>query len=226
MADAAAADTEYDLTIALREKLRTAIDRRDSERKKLTALEAGKSRVHDQLREVERRKRDAEDALHDAKNRESSWLARAYLYDNTLTDDPVAAQQANVNTLAAEAAKLDKISRAISGEIDQLQSTVRNAMHDVYRSMSAVVVASDEFQLLIESHRAAWKQLRTIKTAIRAVSSGLNGYCPQNFSDEAIRSEPLEPRRGYDIDEDLVGSWSAALADLEQNSDAEFPLFA
>jgi hypothetical protein len=73
--------------------------------------------------------------------------------------------------------------------------------------------------------KAAWKQLRSVKTALKAVSSGLNGYMPQNFTDIAYLSEPLEPRVGYGVDENFVGGWAEALAQLADDADVDLPLF-
>jgi hypothetical protein len=131
----------------------------------------------------------------------------------------------SVNSCAAEAAKFDKIEKAIAGEIDVLRGRVHTLTHNVYSAMTAVVINSDEYAMLIESHKAAWLQLRSIKTALRAVSSGLNGYMPANLNEVAYLSEPLEERVGFPVNRDLLNGWAAALAQLADDSEAELPLW-
>jgi hypothetical protein len=137
----------------------------------------------------------------------------------------VALATANVTSTTAEAAKFDKIERAISGEIDKLQITVRTLTHNVYAAMADLIVASDEYAMLRQQHADAWLRLRSVKTALRAVSSGLHGYMPQNLADIAYLSEPMEERVGYPVERDLVNGWAAALAQLADDADQELPLF-
>jgi hypothetical protein len=92
---AAITETADDPTTDLRARLREAIAKRDSERKKLTALEAAQTKAQSSLREAERQQRDAESALRDARNRESLQLACAFAAGNDLRDDPVALAQAS-----------------------------------------------------------------------------------------------------------------------------------
>jgi hypothetical protein len=48
----------------------------------------------------------------------------------------------------------------------------------------------------------------------------------EGFTDIAYLSEPLEKRVGYELDENLVGGWAEALAQLADDADYELPLFA
>jgi hypothetical protein len=138
----------------------------------------------------------------------------------------VAKATASVAAFEAEVDQLKKVESAISGEIDKLNGTVRSATHSVYQAMADLVIASDEYQLLIESQKAAFKQLRSIKLALRAVTEGLHGFQSQHLMDLAYLSEPVTDRRvGFSVDEDLVGSWVEALATLADDPDADLPLF-
>jgi hypothetical protein len=55
------------------------------------------------------------------------------------------------------------------------------------------------------------------------VQAALHGYMPQNFMDEAVRSEPLGERVGFSVDYGFVGAWASAMAALEQDADPELP---
>jgi hypothetical protein len=92
--------------------------------------------------------------------------------------------------------------------------------------MSDLVCSSDEFEILKTQHKEAWMRLRSVKAALVAVTHGLHAYQPQNLADEAYRSEPLEADRiGFPVDQNLVGAWIAAMAELENDADTDLPLF-
>jgi hypothetical protein len=226
MADAAAADTAYDLPTELREKLRAAIAKRNAERQRLDSLSTAQTTAHTQYRHAQDKLHDANEELRRAKAEERSRLAYAFASGGQLADDPVAAATASVAAFEAEVDQLKRVESALSGEIDKLNGTVRTLTNAVYRCMADLVTSSDEFQLLIESQKEAFKQLRSIKLALRAVTEGLHGFQSQPLMDLAYLSEPVTDRRvGYGVDEDLVGSWVAALATLADDPDADLPLF-
>jgi DNA repair exonuclease SbcCD ATPase subunit len=223
----AVTDTEPDdLQPALRSRLADAITRRDHERQRLAALEAAQSKAREQRRQIQSRLSDAQEGLRVAHAEERSALAYSFAATGKMDGaDPVAAAQSVVSRCEAELDQVNRIEDAISGEIDQLQGTLRNLQHDIWRAAANLVVASDEYQLLIASHKAAWQQLRSVKTALRMVQSNLHGYLPSNFAEIADSGEPLEERVGYPVDQNLVGAWSMAVAELEKDPTVELPLF-
>jgi hypothetical protein len=105
---------------------------------------------------------------------------------------------------------LERVEPALAGEIDSVRSTLRQLRNNLYSAMAELVTGSDEYQQLLQAHTAAWMRLRTIKTALRTVTAAMHGQLPQRLMDEAQRSEPLDVRVGYPIDDVLVGAWADA----------------
>lgn len=224
--DTETVDVGYDQQAALRDKLRTAIERRNHEKKRLDSLETAQTTAHRQLRHAESKLSDASEELRKARNSERSRLAYAFASGGKLADDPVAKATATVAASEAEVDQLKKVEAALAGEIDQLQRSMRTLTHSVYQCMSDIVVASDEYQLLIASQKEAFVRLRSVKLAMRQVHQGLHGYLPQRFIEEAYLTEPVSDRRiGFSVDEDLVNGWAEALAKLADDADADLPLF-
>jgi hypothetical protein len=208
-----------------RERLRDAIARLAAEQTKLATLEAGQERAHEQLHEARRRLSDAQSALRKATAEEPSRLANAYLSNGAVEDDPVAIAKSNVSAAQTEVSRLGKVEAALSLEIERSQAALRTHRVVQYELMAEIVTSSDEYRLLIESHRNAWRQLRSIKTALKIVAAGLEGYLPQKYLDESGVAEPLEERVGYPIDNALVSAWREAMAQLAEDADTELPIF-
>jgi hypothetical protein len=73
---------------------------------------------------------------------------------------------------------LEKVESALAGEVDRVQSALRDLRILQYTAVSELVRTSDEYQALIEQHAAAWRRLRTIKTALKTVTAAMHGYLP------------------------------------------------
>jgi chromosome segregation ATPase len=211
---------------ALRDRLRQAIASVAAETERLTALEQAQERAHQQMWEAESRLAGAKGAQERAAREERQSLAYRCANNDALTDDPVAAAKVATEAAQAEVDQLQRVEAALAGEIDKIQPALRTYRANMHAAIAEIVIASDEYAMLIEQHAAAWKQLRSIKTALRAVVAGLHGQMPQRYMDEPDRSEPLEPRVGYPVDNALISGWAEALAALEQDASAELPLFA
>jgi hypothetical protein len=137
----------------------------------------------------------------------------------------VAKATATAAAFQAEVDQLSKVEAALADEIDKIQGSLRTLTHSVYQCMADVITASDEYGLLVASHTETWGRLRSIKTALRTVTQGLHGYLDQRHAEEAFRSEPTEERVGYPVDQDLVGAWREALAQLADDSETDLPLY-
>jgi hypothetical protein len=218
-------DLEIDPLAATRARLRGVIERIRAEQAKLTSLEEGQTKAREQWHQASHRLSDAQDALRKAIAEEPSRLANAFVSNGAVEDDPVALANGKISAAQTEVSRLDKVEAALASEIERSQGSLRALRATQYELMSAVICGSDEYRLLIESHRAAWKQLRSVKEALRVVSTSLAGYLPQHYLDEAGLAEPLEPRVGYEVDANLVNSWREAMAQLAEDHETELPIF-
>jgi chromosome segregation ATPase len=207
-----------------RERLRDAIARLQAEQQRLATLEAGQTRAHEQLRAAERKLADAQDALRHAERDEPARLAAQFI-DGQTVDDPIADAKLIASAAQSEVSRLGRTEAALASEIERSQATLRSHRVVQYELMAEIVTSSDEYRLLVEQHRAAWKQLRSVKEALKVVSAALHGYLPQRYLDEVGRAEPLEERIGYSIDNALVSAWQDAMAALEHDSETDLPLF-
>jgi chromosome segregation ATPase len=229
MTDTATVETDVtdtpDPVDLLRHRLRDVISRVNDEQGRLSSLEEAQSKAQAQGRHARAKLSEANLSLQQANREERSRIAYEFLNDGRLADDPVAAATANLNAAQVEVDQLSKVQSAIAGEIDRVSSAL-NTLRTLRASiMSELIVNSDEYQRLIDQHRAAWKQLRTVKAALRAVIAGLHGSLPQRYMDEANRGEPLDSDRlvGYAVNRDLIDAWVEALARLETDADTPLP---
>jgi hypothetical protein len=210
-------------TTNVRDKLRQSIDRLQTEQHHLANLEAGQTRAHEQLRTAEDRLAGAEMALERVVAEEPQRLAHAYVTNGEVDADPVASAQSEVNTSQSEVTRLKRIEAAVTGEVERSQSTLRTLRASHYAAMAELVCTSPEYLALVAEHAAAWMRLRTVKQALRVVQAALKGQLPHQYENEAVRSEPLEPRVGFDVGE-LVTAWADAMSALEQgDADVELP---
>jgi hypothetical protein len=104
-------------------------------------------------------------------------------HGDTLADDPVAVATVAKTAAEAEVHQLERVETAISGEIDKLQSSLRTLTSNVYEIMTDLVVASDEYAMLVKQQIEAFQRLRSVKLALRAV-------CP-GFTDTSRTTTPI-----------------------------------
>jgi hypothetical protein len=222
----ATATLDADDSQAIRDRLRDAIAKVNAEQERLASLEDAQSRAHQQLWHAESKLSDAKRALQRAQADERSRLAYAYVANNSaLQDDPRCRRTSRRQRRTRRGRATGKGRISIGREVDRVKFTLRQLHANRDMAMSELVCTSTEYQLFIQQHATALRQLPTVKTALKAVSAGLRGQLPQRFMDEPQRSEPLEERVGYPVDATFVGAWADALAQLEQDAYAELPLF-
>jgi chromosome segregation ATPase len=207
-----------------RTKLRDAIASVKHEEARLTALTEAQSRARDQLRHAQSKLTDATDKLNSAARDERSRLAYEFLNSDTITADPVSDAKLNVEASESEVLHLTNTEAGLSDEISRVQASLRDHRMTLWTAMSAVIIDSPEYQSLLEQHRLAWKQLRSIKVALGAISAGLHGQLPHRYADIVNVSEPLEDKiLGFPVDKEFVATWADALAQLEVDADAALP---
>ncbi len=80
-----------------------------------------------------------------------------------------------------------------------------------------------EYEGLCQAQTQAWRQLRTVREALRATHAVLGGAVPQTLMDSAQRAEPLQRAVGYPVVDDLVETWATAMARLLSDPDAPLP---
>lgn len=174
-------------------------------------------------RTAEYRLAAAREELRQAELGESSRIAERYISGAELRDDPVASATAACNALQGEVDRLTKIETAIAGELDHLQPRMRVLRSTHAAILGDMVLQSPEYAALLAAHKAAWRHLRSIKAALRAVAAGLHG-APQQILDAPSRAEPLDEKIvGYPTDFELADQWREALAQFEVTADVELP---
>jgi hypothetical protein len=210
--------------VALRARLAEVIEQLGAEQRRLAALESGQERAHTQAQEARSRHAAAGRALQLARREAPQRLAYAFIEGgDPAADDPAEAAGAEVAAAQAEIERLDAVETALDGEIGRVQASLHNLRTRHLTIVSDLVCQSPEYLGLVAAHRRAWFQLRSAKTALRAVSAAMHGYLPQSFMDEASLVEPIEPRIGYAVDTALVEGWQIALARLEIDAYAPLP---
>ena len=85
-----------------------------------------------------------------------------------------------------------------------------------------LVCSSPAYEDLLQQHKDAWQQLRTVKETLKIIQQSLKGQFPQSLADEIARIEPLELRIGYAVGP-LVSDWATAMAQLVDDPNAELP---
>jgi chromosome segregation ATPase len=168
MSEARALAPIVDPLAALRARLREIIARVAAEQQRLGNLEGGQSRAHEQLREANHKRSDAQDALRRAEQNEPARLAEQFVNGET-HEDPVGDASAILTAARAEVDRLEKIEAALTGEISRSQATLSTLRVTQFAIMAEIVFASDEYKRLIAAHRDAWRALRSVKEALRAV---------------------------------------------------------
>jgi hypothetical protein len=206
-----------------REKLREVIAARQDEEARLAALEEAQERAHREGWHAASRVQDAEGELLRVTRAEPQRKVYAFL--NTEQDiDPVADAAAEVATARAEAARLEELEAALTGEISRVRSVLHQRRNDQYAALGELLAGSAAFADLAVSHSAAWVRLRTVRRALDIVVAGCHGQHPQCLADEARRAEPLEADRiGFPVNSEMVEAWARAMTELENNADAELP---
>jgi hypothetical protein len=208
---------------ASRTRLRTAIEKVRQTENQLVSLETAQVRARERSWQARSQLSDAQDALARSQRNEQHRLAEEFLQNDGELADPITDAKANVTTAQAEVDRLDKVETALAAEVDKVQASLRQLRVNQYAIIAEIVSSSPEYQSLIQSHRDAWKHLRTIKECLRAVTTACHGQLDQRYLDEVTRSEPLEIRVGYEIHHELVDAWSQALSALETDASADLP---
>jgi uncharacterized membrane protein YfbV (UPF0208 family) len=209
-------------TTALRTRLAEIILKRQETEQRLAALEAGQLKANEQLRNAHWQLDDAQSRLKVAQANQQSRLANAFLDGEDQTDDPVISAKAALTASQDEINKYQTIEAALTNEAQKVSANLRAVRSIQHELIAELVSTSPEYQALIEAHKQAWKQLRTIKTALRTVTRGCAGYLPQNYIDEASKVEPVEPRVGFDCFP-LVSQWESVMQELGYSADVLFP---
>jgi hypothetical protein len=207
-----------------RDALLQAIAALQVETQRLNTLETARQRATEQSWHIASRIEEARQALEFAKA--DAPRALAYQFVNGDTDTisaPLEAAEREVDRATAEERRIVQIGDALDHELRQVAGRVNHAQTRLHEALALVVCNSTEFKNLIAEHRKAWYRLRSIKEALRVVRRGLGGHILHEFDDEPEIVEPLAPRVGYPVDENLVGSWERALEALRQDPDFDLP---
>lgn len=208
----------------LRNNLRSAISRLNQQQTRLQSLEEAKDRAHQQIFIAERQRSDAESALAEAERDEPSRLANSFINGTRIADGgPVARHREQVASAQSEVDKLNAVEEALATEIEKVESSLQSLRVAHLTALSEFVVSSPEYHSLLAAHSSAWTHLRTIRTALRSVASGLHGYLPQHFYNQAERTEPLEERFEFPVDKEFVQAWASAMSALDEDADVELP---
>jgi DNA repair exonuclease SbcCD ATPase subunit len=207
---------------SLRHRLGEIITRRQETETRLSQLDTAQLKANEQLRAAYSRLADCNEALQRAEANEQSRLANAFLDGAETADNPVLTAKAAVSAAEDDISKYNTIEAALTAEVSRVQSSLNSVRAIQLELIAELVSNSPEYQSLIAAHKAAWKQLRTVKTALRTVTRGCAGYLPQNYIDEASKVEPLEPRVNFDCFP-LVSQWESVMQELQQDASAELP---
>jgi chromosome segregation ATPase len=174
-----------------RDRLRQAITKVREAEQQLVTLEHAQTRARERSWQARSQLSDAQDALARSQRNEQHRLAEEFLNDGELAD-PIADAKSNVTTAQSEVDRLDKVEAALATEVDKVQSSLPQLRVNQYTIMAEIVSSSPEYQALLDQHNDAWMRLRSIRTALREVSTGLHGQMPQPLLDQQQRSEPLD----------------------------------
>jgi DNA repair exonuclease SbcCD ATPase subunit len=208
-----------------RDTLLQALAALSEEQQRLSSLEAARERARESSWAASRKINEAETALRQARAEEPTRLAYEFASGGMNAVSSISSAQLALEAAQAEASQIERIEGALDSELIQVTNRLQRAQAAVHRALADLVCSSTEYQSLLEQHTAAWQRLRTIKVALRTIQTALRGEYPQRLAELIALSEPLEERVGYPVDAAFVGAWADALAQLEQDADAELPLF-
>jgi hypothetical protein len=207
---------------AERERLHTVIGEVAEAEQQAASVEAAQTRAREQTWALSSRVAEAQAALHEAEHGRSARIAAAYVNDDRAPVDLVAEARAALDKATADQEQITEVVAALAAEALHIERVLAQLRTDRAAALAAVVVASPEFAALLARHSAAWRELRSVKVALRCVVSAAKGQIDDRWISEPLRSEPTEIRVDFGVN-DFVADWVEALAQLEQNADAELP---
>ena len=92
------------------------------------------------------------------------------------------------------------------------QRRLEAAPRQVAVQVAAVVEASEEFAAFQAQFMRAWLRFHSLRVALDSVIRLTHGKLGHSAYELLNRSEPLEARVGYEVDEQLVQAWEEAVA--------------
>jgi hypothetical protein len=209
-----------------RDKLRTAINSLAEEKLRLDSLEAARGRARHDRHTAQDRLVAAEAELDEARRAEQGELAYAFANQQEYSHGLLLAEkQAELDRQGRAIEQAERVEAALASEIEQAEARMRRCVHAHRDALAQVITSSPEFQnTILAGLKEAWAQIRTLRhIGVELVLGACAGYASAAVMSELQRTEPIEPRQGFDIDEQLIERWRASLAELAVNSEAELP---
>jgi len=161
---------------------------------------------------------EARAALQLAERDEGSRVAYEFLNDGELAD-PVADAKAAVASAQAEVERLDgRVKPALLDEAHYIERELQRLRTERAKAITLIIAASPHLQRLREEHKAAWKELRTVRALLQALLSATHGQWPREM-ETALAVEPLEADRvGFEVDSARITALQSALVALETDA--------
>jgi hypothetical protein len=211
--------------MSARERLRDKLALLHEEETRLAALEDGRQRAVEQVREVAHRLHEAETALSELQADDPLRRAYAYVNQQVIDDDAdTLAAAALVEKLRVEHDQASAIDETLSGEIEQAQIWLRRARNEVRIALAAIVNDSAELRHLLDSQDHHFAAIRGIKKACTVIADTLKGDVSNEFFSRWQAAVPLNPDAiGYFVDEEPAARWDAALSQILIDPDTELP---
>jgi chromosome segregation ATPase len=203
-----------------REALAAKITGRDDAQAQRDVLQDALQRAESELHEIATQQLEARAELAEAQH--PGNVVASYLSNTVVLRHDAAAIEARLDSLHRAYADHTQICEALQSELTAAERQVERAQHAVTAAVAAVVEQSAEFQALLAAWPAAWHRLRSLKTTFDAIAKLTSGQLSGETFSLFNRSEPIEERVGYPVDESLASSWQSAVEGLA--NDAETPL--
>jgi hypothetical protein len=208
-----------------RDKLRYALQALNEEQERLTQLERGQARCHDQVRTAFTAQQNAEERLRLHQPNEAALLVDAYLSDQILdAGSTLKDLEGNVARTTQEHARLEQVEAALNGQIEQSQRRMQDRHRQVHIALSDLLCDSPELHQLFQALDDAWARICGIRKAFDQITTALHGQMPSNQLNRWQVSPPLDYHvLGFPIDESPANAWQLALERL-LGGDADAPL--
>jgi hypothetical protein len=136
----------------------------------------------------------------------------------------IAEKQAELDLQGRKLRQAEEIERTLSAEISQSRSRVRLLRIDLSQAGATLICSSEAFVGYLNALDKCWRRLRSLSILGWLIIEGCQGYMDARLMNTIQRSEPLDERVGYALNDTLIEGWRAALAELAAgNGDVLLP---
>jgi hypothetical protein len=206
-----------------RAALRLAIANHKGELERLDALTQGLRRAQDQARNTNYQLTTAQAHIERLNREESINLAYRFVNGEASDSQQLAQTHATLERAQDELTQIVRVETALSAEIGESQRRLQSRQRELHEAVAVAICSSQEFADLLSLIEEAWQWLRSLRIVFNETITACRGNMPAALMSRGQAAQPLEERVGYPINEELVGSWRAALALLPQDADAALP---